>query len=189
MLEFHEMLYGADVTGEPTFTLSTRNWTWLMVPPSFADALALSVTVPLTVELNAGAVTCTVGSAVLPLLTVTGIAALVAVPRDESVAIAVRRWLPLLDELVFHVVEYGADEVAALKLTPSSWNCTLEIVAPLEAEALALTVTVPLTLVPLAGDVIETEISGGVPLPDNVVNTWSPVVIAVPSASRDCTAK
>jgi hypothetical protein len=42
-------------------------------------------------------------------------------------------------------------------LAPSTRNCTFEIVAPLAAAALALTVAVPLTVAPLTGDEIDTD--------------------------------
>ena len=86
VVEFHDMLNGADFTGWPTFALSTRNWTWVIVPPSLAEAVALSVTVPLTEELMAGDVIFTEGSERLLLPMETGTAALVATIRSTAMS-------------------------------------------------------------------------------------------------------
>src|SRR5262249_44765523 len=80
----------------------------------------------------------------------------------ESVAIAIKLWLPFATAVESHVVEYGDAVSGALMLTPSTWNCTEDIVAGLVADAVAARVTdEPDTVAPLEGAVI--EIAGGVP--------------------------
>ena len=92
------------------------------------------------------------------LLTVTVTLALVVLFPAASFAIARKVCGPLLDVVVFHETEYGAAVSRAPKLAPSSWNCTLA--TPTLSLAFAVTETVPLTVAPFAGAVIETV--GGV---------------------------
>ena len=63
---------------------------------------------------------------------------------------------------------YGAVVSAAPELTPSTWNCTLAI--PTVDAAVALTVTVPDTVAPPAGALIDTV---GGEFAANVVNVKS----------------
>lgn len=85
---FQLIAYGGDVSGAPRFTPLSVNWT--DVTPTLSEALADTVTVPLTVAPLAGAVRLTVGavvSAVL-LLTVMVTGADVAVLPAASLATA-----------------------------------------------------------------------------------------------------
>ena len=95
----------------------------------------------------------TVGGVVsLNTVTVTG-AEVVRLPA-ASRATAVMVCEALLAVVVFHEIEYGA-AVTSTPLTPSSRNCTPA--TPTLSEALALTVIVPETLAPEAGEVMLTE--------------------------------
>src|SRR5205823_6158445 len=71
---------------------------------------------------------------------------------------AVKLWLPFAFKAVFHEIEYGAVVTCAPRFAPSSLNWTPTM--PTLSAALAETVTVPATVAPAAGAVIETE--GGV---------------------------
>ncbi len=97
------------------------------------------------------------------LATVTVTSAEVLLLPAASRAIAVMLCEPSLAVAVFHEIEYGAVVASALPLTPlSSRNCTPT--TPTLSEALAVTVTVPFTVAPLAGAVILTVggvVSGG----------------------------
>ena len=64
---------------------------------------------------------------------------------------------------MFHETEYGAEVSAVPRFAPSSLNWT--DATPTLSEALADTVTVPLTVEPFDGEVIKRR-SGGVPLTD-----------------------
>src|SRR4051812_37316242 len=133
---------------------STLNWT--LVTPRSSAASAVRLTAPETVAPSAGAVSDTVGGE--PLSTV-------AVTPDEvvelpaaSFATAVNVCDPLAPAFVSHDAEYGALVSAEPRLLPSSLNCTLA--TPRSSLAPAVTDTVPETVAPLAGAVIET--AGGV---------------------------
>src|SRR5213594_3478928 len=105
------------------------------------------------------------------LSTVTLTALAGAVLPAASRAMAVKLWEPLATRVVFHEREYGAAVTSAPTLTPSSLNCTPT--TPTLSVALAETVTVPATVAPSAGAVIETV--GGVVSPRGaaVVNVTS----------------
>src|SRR6267143_17210 len=94
--------------------------------------------------------------AVLETVTVTG--AEVARLPAASRATAVRVCEPLLAVVVSQGAEYGAAVTSAPTFTPSSRNCTPAI--PMLSEALAVTLIVPATMVPGAGEVMLTV--GGV---------------------------
>src|SRR5437879_5282519 len=94
----------------------------------------------------------TVG-ATLSTVTVTG-AEVVRLPA-ASRAIAAMVCEPLLAPVVFQGTEYGAAVISAPALTPSNWNCTPT--TPTLSEALALTVIVPETVAPEAGEVMLTD--------------------------------
>ena len=82
-----------------------------------------------------------------------------------SRATAVRLWTPSTTASVFQDVVYGAAVTSAPSVAPSSWNWTPA--TPTLSEAVAETVTVPLTLAPSAGAVSETTggvVSAGVPV-------------------------
>src|SRR5262249_36105925 len=85
-------------------------------------------------------------------------ATLVPVLPAASFAIAFSVCVPLLVVVVFHEIVYGAVVSRVPRLAPSNWNCTLA--TPTLSEAVAVTLRVPETVVPLAGPVTETV--GGV---------------------------
>src|SRR5882762_7060439 len=89
------------------------------------------------------------------LSTVTVIGAEVVRLPAASRATAVMVCEPLLELVVFQGTEYGAAVISAPALTPSNWNCTLT--TPTLSEALAVTVIVPETLAPEAGEVTLTD--------------------------------
>src|SRR6059036_2605324 len=118
------------------------------------------------------------------LSTVTLTAADVAVLPAASRATAVKVWDPLTASVVFHEREYGAAVTSAPRFAPSSLNCTPT--TPTLSVALAETVTVPETVEPAAGAVMETVggvVSGGA----TVVNVKSAETARFPAASRDFT--
>jgi len=145
------------------------------------------VIVPDTVAPEAGEVIDTVGGVAPVLLTVTETAALVVLLFEVSVATAVRECFPLLKVVVFSDAEYGAVVSAPPISDPSTSNCTLAI--PTLDEALAVTVMVPDTLAPEAGDVIDTV--GGFPVElFTVIETAGLVALffaaSVATAVREC---
>ena len=79
------------------------------------------------------------------------IAELVAVCAAELLAVAVSEWLPLDSVFVFRDRRNGALVTAAPELVPSTMNCTLVVLE----ETLVVTETVPETVAPDAGEVIE----------------------------------
>src|SRR5438552_966256 len=116
--------------------------------------------------------------------TVTLTAAEVAVLPAASRAKAVRVCAPALAVVVSQETEDGAAVSSAPKLAPSSLNCTPT--TPTLSVALAETVTVPVTVAPAAGAVMETAgevVSGGAA----VVKVKSTDVARLPAASRDFT--
>src|SRR5947209_15935339 len=119
------------------------------------------------------------------LSTVTLTAPAGAVFPAASRAMAVKLWEPLATRVVFHEREYGAAVTSAPRFAPSSLNCTPT--TPTLSVALAETVTVPETVEPAAGAVMETV--GGVLSvpPRSVVNVKSADVARLPAASRDST--
>src|SRR5437867_1629182 len=118
------------------------------------------------------------------LSTVTLTAADVAVLPAASRATAVKVWDPLTASVVFHEREYGTVVSSAPRLTPSSLNCTPT--TPTLSVALAETVTVPATVAPAAGAVIDT-VGGVVSGSGAVVNVTSADMARFPAASRDFT--
>jgi hypothetical protein len=151
-----------------------------------SDALAVTVTVPDTVAPFAGDVTLTVGGVVSgggPLDTVTVTAAEVVVLPAASRATAVSVWEPLLEAVVSTEIEYGAVVSSAPSAIPSPKNCTPT--TPTLSAAFALTVTVPDTVDPFAGEVMLTvggAVSGGGPFDTVTVRTAD--VVTLPAASR-----
>src|SRR3989475_595016 len=125
---------------------------------------------PETVEPEDGAVMETAGGVVSATVTLT--AAVAAVLPAASRATAVRMCAPAEASAVFQLVAYGAVVTSAPRLAPSSMNCTPT--TPTLSVALAEIVTVPATVAPLAGAVIETV--GGVLLTVTVTRTEERVV-------------
>src|SRR3954470_4860865 len=93
--------------------------------------------------------------------TVTVTAADVVVLPAASRATAVSVCVPFVAVVVFHAIEYGAVVSSAPRFAPSTLNCTPA--TPTLSAAVALTVTVPDTVVPPAGPLIVTV--GGVVSP------------------------
>src|SRR5205809_3067097 len=118
------------------------------------------------------------------LSTVTLTAAVVAVLPAASRATAIRLWEPPATSVVFHEREYGTVVSSAPRLTPSSLNCTPT--TPTLSVALAETVTVPATVEPAAGAVMDT-VGGMVSGAARVVNVKSLETARLPTASRDFT--
>jgi len=170
----HEKLYGELVSAAPTFAPSTCNCTLAM--PPLSEAVAFTVTTPLTVALFDGEVIETVGGGVLlVLLTVTFTPALVAVFPAESFATAVKVWLPFETEVLLQENVYGEFASAAPTFAPSTCNCTLATATL--SEAVAFTVTTPLTVALFEGEVIETV--GGVVSPLLLLTvTFTPALVA-----------
>src|SRR5438094_2672169 len=79
--------------------------------------------------------------------------------------------------VVFHAIEYGALVTSAPRLAPSSLNWTPA--TPTLSEASAVTVTVPATVEPAVGAVIETVGGGGV----EVQAPWKAHAVAASRAS------
>src|SRR5213594_2144150 len=118
------------------------------------------------------------------LTTVTLTAAAVAVLPAASRATAVRVCTPLLAAVVFHERTCGAVVTSAPRFAPSSLNCTPT--TPTLSVALAETVTVPATVEPAAGAVMDT-VGGVVSGNAAVVNVKSAETARFPAASRDFT--
>src|SRR5437762_4803490 len=132
------------------------------------------VSVPETLAPDVGDVIDTVGGVVsggAPFETVTATATEVARLPAASRATAVRLCEPLLAVVVFHETEYGAAVTSAPGLRPSSRNCTPTTLTL--SEALAVTLIVPATMVPEAGEVMLT--AGGVVSLNTVTVTGSDV--------------
>src|SRR5207249_1444311 len=172
----HNTEYGAAVTSTPRFAPSSLNCT--PITPTLSLALAVTGTLPETVAPAAGEVIDTDGG-VVSFDTVTVTPADVVWFPAASRATALRVWLPLAALVVFHDTEYGAAVTSAPRLAPSSLNCTPA--TPTLSLALAVTGTVPETVAPAAGEVIDTE--GGVVSFDTVTVTPAEVV-TLPAASR-----
>ena len=144
-----EKLKGALVTAGPALVPSTLNCTLVV----FA-ALAVTVIVPETVVPEAGEVMETVGGAGgagLALLTLMETPALVAVCPPALLAAAVSKWVALESVVVLSATLKGALITAGPTLVPSTLNCT-----PVVFAALAVTIIVPETVAPEAGEVMET---------------------------------
>src|SRR5262245_21985428 len=94
------------------------------------------------------------GGVVSTLLEVTLIAAEVVVLPEVSRATAVTVCVPLISDVVFHDTEYGEDVSSAPRLFPSTLNWT-PATATL-SDAVAVAVTVPVTVAPAAGAVTDT---------------------------------
>src|SRR5439155_150187 len=92
---------------------------------------------------------------------------------------AVRVCAPLLAPVVFQAIEYGGVVTAAPALTPSNWNCTPA--TPTLSEALAVTVSVPETLAPEAGELMLTV--GPVASKLTLLSVLVEAVLVLPAAS------
>src|SRR6266705_770178 len=118
----------------------------------------------------------TVG-ATLSTVTVTG-AEVVRLPA-VSCATAVMVCEPLLAPVVFQAIEYGGVVTAAPALRPSSWNCTPA--TPTLSEALAVTLIVPETVAPEAGELMLTV--GPVASKLTLLSVLVEAVFGLPAAS------
>src|SRR2546426_345457 len=103
------------------------------------------------------------------LLTVTTTGAEGGTLPAASRATAVTVWLPLTAVAVFQETAYGAVVFSAPRLTPSSLNCT-PATATL-SEAVAETVTAPLSMAPAVGVVSDTV--GAVVSPEVLLSSWA----------------
>src|SRR5262249_40035927 len=113
-----------------------------------------SVTVVPVPSLKLYATTSPPGKAVEGLFTVSVTAADKVVFPAPSRAEAVRVWDPLGMVVVSQEIEYGEIVSSLTRFTPSRRNCTP--FTPTLSEAEAVTVTVPTTLAPAAGAVMDT---------------------------------
>jgi len=117
------------------------------------------------------------GGGALATFTVTG-AEVLLLPA-ASRATAVRACVPSLEPAVFHDTEYGAAVSSAPRFAPSSLNCTPT--TPTLSDALALTVTVPASVAPPAGELMLT-LGGAVSL--NTVTVTGCELYCTPKRSR-----
>jgi len=147
-----EIEYGAVVVAGPRASPSSRNWT--LATRTVSETVALTVIVPATGNPEVGDVMVTVGA--LDTVTVTGAEVAVIVlllpllPRPTAVKVCG----PLLAVVVSHEIENGAVAAGGPRGAPSSRNWTFETrTLPV---AVALTVIVPATGDPEAGDVMVT---------------------------------
>jgi hypothetical protein len=111
--------------------------------------------------------------------TVTDTAAAVAVFPDVSVATAEILCVPLATDEEFHESEYGDAVTAEPVFVPSTVNRTLATATL--SDAFAESVTVPDTVAPLAGAVIDT-VGGVLSVVFVVPNVAVPLVAVVPEA-------
>src|SRR5262245_39543431 len=118
------------------------------------------------------------------LLTVTDRVAVLVFPA-ASRATALRVCAPLATPLVFHDTEYGEEVSSPPILLPSTLNCTPA--TPTLSDAVADTVTVLLTVAPLAGaenEMVGCVVSAGATL---FTLTVRDAVLVLPAASRAST--
>jgi hypothetical protein len=113
------------------------------------EALAETVMVPETVAPESGDVIEMVGAAELLTLTIT--VALLVVCPVSALATAASEWLPLESAVVSRERLNGALVTAAPVLLPSNMNCTPVVLG----ETLVVIGTIPETVAPWAGEVIE----------------------------------
>jgi hypothetical protein len=161
--------------------LTPSSWNWTPATPVLSKVVAATVVEPARVAPEAGEVMETLGG-VVSLATVTVAAAEVARLPAASRATAVRVWAPLVAVVVFQGTAYGEVVSSAPRAAPSSMNCT-PATATLSA-AVAVTVIVPATVEPDAGEV--RAIVGGVVSepPLATVTVTGAEVVRLPAASR-----
>ena len=131
------------------------SWNCTPTTPTLSEALAETVTGPVTVAPEVGEVMTTVGG-VLSLNTVTVTSGEGHQTPSTSCATALKVWVPLLAGTVFQGIEYGAPLSAAPRLAPSSWNWTRWTVRRPMMLTLASTWVVPPTVEPDVGKVTVT---------------------------------
>src|SRR5688572_27227255 len=179
--ESQERLNGLLVSSVPAFTPSTLNCT--PTTRSLSEAFALNVTVPETVAPLDGAVSETVGACVSPLPTTIVRAADVVMFPAASRATAVTECVPLPTRAEFHERLNGelVSSVPAFAPSTLNWTPTTRTLS----DALALSVTVPDTVAPLAGAVSATDGACVSPLPPLLTVTVRIAdVVTLPAASR-----
>ena len=145
---FRDRLKGATVTAAPELLPSTLNCTLVVL----VDTVVETVIVPETVAPVSGDVIEIVGAEAVVLLTVILTAALVVACAAASLATAVSECPPFASVAVFKERLNGALVITGPALLPSTLNCTLVVLE----ETLVKTVTVPETVAPARGDVMET---------------------------------
>src|SRR3954465_11005187 len=134
------------------FAPSSLNWT--PDTATLSAAVADTVTLPLTVDPAAGAVTATVGAIVSLSTVMVTAAAVVALPAP-SVAMAVSTCEPFDAVVESQVTLYGLAASTAPRFAPSSLNCT-PVTATLSLAVAETATVLPVTVVPFAGAVIDT---------------------------------
>ena len=122
----------------------------------FAETVVATATEPESVAPAAGDAMEMVGADVF--FTVNAIAALVPDWLEASEATAVSEWLPSCNLVVSSESSNGALLTAAPEFAPSTLNCTEAV----PAETLVETSTVPDSVAPAAGEVM--EMTGAVPV-------------------------
>ena len=163
----------------PSDTPSSRNAT--LTTPTSSDAVAATITVPKTVLAASGLCSATAGAmmsfgAAVLFATVTPTLAVVEWPA-ASRATAVSVCAPFTADSVVHITSYGATASSAPSGTPSSLNCTPK--TSRSSDAVALTVTAPLTVAPVPGLVNATVGA------DVSFDTVTLTMLAVVYASKD----
>src|SRR5688572_19446632 len=171
---FHGAVNGALVTSVPGLP-SRKNCTPVTAVSS--SALAVTVIVPDTVSPETGELMLTVGG-VLSLATVIVTGAEVVRLPAASRATAVMVCEPLVAVLVFQVTEYGG-VVTSVPAFPSRKNCTP--VTAVSSSALAVTVIVPDTVSPDAGELMLTV--GAAASKRTLLSVLVEAVLLLPAAS------
>ena len=166
------------MSSDPKLDPSTRNCT--PATPTLSDAVALTVVVPDTLAPFAGELMLTLGAVVSAFDTVTETADEVLRLPAASRATAVNVCAPFPTVVVFQETEYGEDVSSAPRFDPSTRNCTPA--TPTLSDAVALTVIVPDTLAPFAGELMLTL--GTVVSAFDTVTVTADEVRRLPAASR-----
>src|SRR5438034_60042 len=141
----------------------------MLARPTLSPAVAVTLMLlPVHAPFDGLLITIVGGVVSVPVLftvTVTGDDVVVLPAASRAVAVSV--CVPFVAVFVSHEIEYGAVVSSALRLAPSSLNCTPAM--PTLSVAFALTVMDPLTVAPFAGAVMDTVggvvSGGGVPPP------------------------
>ncbi len=87
----------------------------------------------------------------------------VVIVLAESVASAVRLCGPFTRAAVLNAAVQGDAVQTVPKFVPSTFNCTLAMVKPVAAEALAVTATLPLDTVVFGAGAVIVTLGGGEP--------------------------
>jgi hypothetical protein len=154
-------------------------WTATLATPTLSELVPLTATVPASVAPLVGDLNATVGGVVSVTLLSTLADTLPVVTLPElSVARAVMVWVPLATVVVFHDQDQDVVPVAGCQAPPST--CTATLATDTLSLAVPETETVPPTVAPAAGDVIEIAGATASPL---LIETDSIEVDVLPSES------